>query len=77
MTVAASPVRVQPHSVLATTYIPENPTIKGIFDTTGDWMQVSAAETPSDIGTITIDTTKSQVAIMAKKGATIIDQRGN
>ena len=40
-------------------------------------MQVSDAETPSAIDTITIKITKSQVAMLSNKGATIIDQGGN
>ena len=40
-------------------------------------MQVSDAESPSAIDTITIEIPKSQVATMSKKGANIIDQRGN
>ena len=40
-------------------------------------MQVSDAETPSTIDTITINITKSHVAMLSQKGTTIIYQRGN
>ena len=40
-------------------------------------MQVSDAETPSAINTITIDIPKSQVAMLSKKGDTIIYQGSN
>ena len=52
-TVAAASARVQPHSASATTYIPEDTNIKGIFAATGARMKVSAAATPSAIDTIT------------------------
>ena len=40
-------------------------------------MQVSAATNPSDIEKITTKITKNQVAMLVKKGATIIEQGGN
>ena len=40
-------------------------------------MQVSDAETPGAIDTITIEITKYQVAMLSKKGANIIYQGGN
>ena len=55
----------------------EYPNIKGILASTGDWMQVSDAETPGAIDTITIEITKYQVAMLSKKGANIIYQGGN
>ena len=76
-TVAAAPARVQSHPASATTPISEDPTIKGIFAAAGARMQVSAAATPSAINTVTINIPKSQVAMLAKKGATIVNQGGN
>ena len=40
-------------------------------------MQVSDAQTPSTIDTITINITKSQVAMLSQKGTTIMYQRGS
>ena len=37
-------------------------------------MQVSSAATPGAIYTITIDITKSQVSMLAKKESTIVEQ---
>ena len=76
-TVAATPYRVQAHYVLDTTSIPEDPTIKGNFAAAGAQMQMTAAETSSAINTFTIGIPKSQVAMMAKRGYTLIDQGGN
>ena len=73
-TVVSSPDRVKYHSVLDNISIPEDPTIKGIFAAAGNWMQVSAAATPSDIDKITIEILKYQVTMLAKNGATLIDQ---
>ena len=53
--VAAAP---QYQSLLVTTLIPEDPTIKSIFAAAGVWMKMSDAATPSDINTITIDIPK-------------------
>ena len=39
-------------------------------------MQVSATTTTSDTDTVTIVIPKSQVAMMAKKGSTLVDQCG-
>ena len=76
-TSTAAPARVQSHPASATTPISEDPTIKGIFAAAGARMQVSAAATPSAINTVTIKIPKSQVAMLAKKGATIFDQGGD
>ena len=40
-------------------------------------MQVSADDTPLSMDTTTVEIPKSQVAMMDKKGATIVDQGGN
>ena len=69
--------RVQEQPMSDTKSISENTTTKGILAAKGAQMQVSDTETPSAIDTITIEITKSQVAMLSKKGATIIDQGGN
>ena len=43
-----------------------------VFASAGACMQVSASENPSSIDTITIEIPKSQVAMLAKKGATLV-----
>ena len=73
-TVVAALARVQFHYNSATTSIPEDPTIKSIFATAGARMQVSAAATLSSINPITIEIPKSHMAMLAKKGATVIDK---
>ena len=52
-TVVTFPSRVQAHSMSAIISIIEDINIKGIFSATAAHMQVSAAETPSAINTIT------------------------
>ena len=47
------------------------------FSATGAQMQVSSASTQSAMDTITVDIPKSQVVILAKKGANLVDQGGN
>ena len=81
-TVADSPAMAQAYLVsaamgTATSTIPEDPTIKGIFDAAGSWMQVSAATAPRSTDRIIDEIYQSQVAIMAKKGIDIVHQGGN
>ena len=75
----AAPDKLQYHYTSATTgnIIPEDPTIKEIFDAPGVCMQVSDAATQSATDTIAIEIPKYQVAMLAKKGDTLVDQRGN
>ena len=77
--VAAVPTTDQACSASAATgkAIPEYPTIKLILFFFGDWMQLSAAAAPRSMDTITVEIPKSQVAMLEKKGATIVDQGGN
>ena len=76
-TVAANPYQVQLQSTLATLDIQEDNTIKFIFSVAGAWMQVQATTTTSNTYTVNLLIPKFQVAMMAKKGDTIIDQGGN
>ena len=76
-TVAASPAQVQLHSASAKSAIPEDTTIKGIFSAASSRIQVSVATTTSNTNTVTLVIPKSQVAILAKKEATLVDQGGN
>ena len=55
----------------------EDPTSKVIFAAASAWIQVSASVALRSIYSIIIEITKSQVALLAKKGATIVDQGGN
>ena len=77
--ITSAPAKVQAHSPwdpkCAAVY--EYPIIKGIFDAAGACMQVSAAATKIAMDTITIEIPKSQVAILAKNGATFVVQGGN
>ena len=80
--VAAVPTTPQAYSFssytcTATSTIPEYPTTKGIFAAAGDHMHVPDIAAPRSTDRIIVEIPKSQVAIMAKKGATIVDQGGN
>ena len=77
--VTSDPAKVQDHSASAATVmsIPEDPTTKGIFDAASAQMQVSASYAQSYVYTITIDIPKSQVAMLSKKGAALVDQGVN
>ena len=70
-TVVTDPDIVQSHSASATTSIAEDPTIKVIFSAVGNQIKVPAAVTPGAINIIRIEVTKSQVAMLRKKGDTI------
>ena len=48
-----------------------------VFSATGARVQVSAAATPIAIDTIMIDIPKFQLAMLAKKVATLVEQGGN
>ena len=63
---ADAPSRVQLHSASATLAIPEDPTIKGIFADTGDWMKISASANKSDTDIFIIEIPKSQVVMLDK-----------
>ena len=76
-TVVDAPDWVQSHFTLATLVIPEDPTIKGIFAAEGVLVQFLAVTTTIDVDTGTLMIPKSQVAILAKKGYTLVDQNGN
>ena len=71
-----APSKVQYLSALANTckVITEDPTIKGVFASSGAWMQASDASTQRYMDTITIDIPTSQVAMLAKRGSTLVDQ---
>ena len=75
-TVAATPAKVQSQYAWATTStaIPQDTTIKVILTAAGDRMQLSAAATYSAMYTIAIDIPKYKLDILAKKGATLVDQ---
>ena len=80
--VAAAPSMVQEYFSsatmgMATSTIPEDPTTNGIFAADGDHMQVSSAAAPRSTDIITIEILQCQVATLAKKGATIVDQGVN
>ena len=77
--VTAAPTMNQAYSASFATdmSIPEDPTIKDIFDAAGDLMQLSATVAPCSMDNITFEITKYQVAIMDQKGATSVNQRGN
>ena len=78
-TVVAAPTTAQAYSASAATgtAIPEDPNIKGIFSASGAQMQVSAAAAPRSMDTITVEIPRSQVAMMDKRGATIVNQGVN
>ena len=78
-TVAAAPTSYQTYlkSDATGTEIPEEPTIKGIFAAAGDGMQVPAGAAPHSMDKITVEIHKSQVTMLAKKGATIVNQGDN
>ena len=78
-TVVDAPDKVQACSALVTTgtSIPEYPTIKGICDDSGAQIQVSSSAKHSTMYIINIEIPKSQVAILAKNGATFVVQGGN
>ena len=78
-TVAAFPTMAQACSSSADMCIdvPEDPNIKVIFTTASACIQVSYAAAPRSMDTITVEVTKSQVDILAKKGATIVNQGGD
>ena len=61
----------------ATSTIPEDPTIKGIFDAAGAWMKVSDDAAPFSTDRIIIKITNFQATMLSNKGATIVDQGGN
>ena len=50
---------------------------KGIFAGSSDWMQAPDAAAPYSMDSIIIEIHKSQVAMMAKKGANIVNQGDN
>ena len=81
-TVADSPAMAQAYLVsaamgTATSTIPEDPTIKGIFDAAGAWMKVSDDAAPLSTDIIIIKIPNSQATVLSNKGATIVDQGGN
>ena len=75
-TVASVPSHVQSHSTLDASAIPEYPTIKGIFSAAGTRIQVLFTTITSNIDTLTLVIPKSQMAMLANKGATLVDQGG-
>ena len=81
-TVAAAPTTEQACLVSAATFtttstIPDDRIIKDIFAAEGDWMQSPNDPAPRSKDIIIVEITKSQVSMLAKKGATIVDQGGN
>ena len=75
-TVAASPAQVKLFSASAKLAIPDDPNIQGIFDAAGAQMKVLATTTTSETDTVSLVIPKSQVAILAKNGATLVYQGG-
>ena len=75
--VATPPAQVQSHSTSATSAIPEDTTIKGIFVAVGAQMRVLVAATKSDTDTVNLEIPKSQVYMMSKKGYNLVGQGGN
>ena len=63
-TVAAAPAQVQSQYGAATSSIPYDPTIKGIFAAAGAKIQVSESATTSDTYNVTLEIPKSQVVTM-------------
>ena len=66
-TVADASDQVQSHSTSDKLAIPEDKTIKGIFDAASDQMQVLETITTSDSDTVTLVIHKSQVEMLAKR----------
>ena len=77
--VTAAPTTDKAYSTSTTTgkAIPEDTTIKGIFSAAGARIQVSADAALRSVDIITVEIPKSQVAILAQKGANIVYQGGN
>ena len=75
--VTSDPYQVQSHSDSATSVIPEDPTIEGIFAAAYARMQVPVTTPTSNTDTVTLVIHKSLVDMLAKKGANIVDQSGN
>ena len=77
--VKAPPTTSQDYSASAATdmTIPENSTIKVIFCAAGAQVQVSCPLAPRSMDTITVGIPRYQVAMLSKKGATIVNQGGN
>ena len=73
-TVVVAPAQVQSHPASATSSIPEDPTIKGIFYAADAHTKVSATTTTSDTDTVTLVIPNYQVAMLSKKGDTLVDQ---
>ena len=76
-TVPTSPAQVQSYFDSAILAIPEDATIKVIFAAAGAQMQVEATTTTINTNTVTLVIPKSQMAMLAKKGDTIVDLGGN
>ena len=77
--VTAAPTTEQAclESAATGTAIPEDPTRKDFFAAADAWMQVLSTTAPRSMDTITVESTKYQLAMLAKKGASIVDQGGN
>ena len=60
-----------------TSTIPEDTTIKDVFAASGAQMQVSFSAAPRSMDRNIVEIPNSQVVMLAKKDATIVDQGGN